>query len=260
MVFAYRFPYRYIKPRIKMKKVIIIDDEKPARTLIKEFLRPHKDLVLIEECNNGVDAVKAINVFKPDLVFLDIQMPGLSGFEVLQRLDEMPQIIFSTAYDQYAFEAFEVHAVDYLLKPFKQERFDEALQKIMTNDKAYLSQIETLVNGLGKSEAHLTNIFVSVRNKLINIIVDNIIYIQADGNYAKIILEKSSHLTSYGLTKLEQKLNPQQFIRIHRSTVININAVKEAYSYPSSYELIMTNGDMVKVSRSYLDRIRKRIV
>ncbi|UII80398.1 LytTR family DNA-binding domain-containing protein [Flagellimonas sp. CMM7] len=243
-----------------MKKVIIVDDEEPARKLIKEFLQPYKDLVIIEECNNGVDAVKAINTFKPDLVFLDIQTPGFTGFEVLQRLQEMPQIIFSTAYDQYAFKAFEVHAVDYLLKPFKQERFDEAIEKIMTNDKGYLNQIQTLVNGLNEQETHLTNILVSVRNKLINIPIANIIYIQADGNYAKLILEKSSHLTSYGLSKLEEKLNPQQFIRVHRSTVININAVKEAYSYPSSYELIMTNGDIVKVSRSYLDNIRKLIV
>ena len=97
-----------------------------AEDLSLEFLQPHKDFVIIEEFNNGVDAVKAINNFKPDLVFLDIQMPGFTGFEVIQRLIEMPQIIFSTAYDQYAFKAFEVHAVDYLLKPFKQERFDEA--------------------------------------------------------------------------------------------------------------------------------------
>ncbi|WP_027076273.1 LytR/AlgR family response regulator transcription factor [Maribacter antarcticus] len=243
-----------------MKKVIIVDDEKPARSLIKEFLESHKDLVIIEECNNGVDAVKAINTFKPDLVFLDIQMPGFTGFEVLQRLEEMPQIIFSTAYDQYAFKAFEVHAVDYLLKPFKQERFDEAIQKIMTSDSGYLSQIETLVKGLNEQETHLTNILVSVKNKLINIPVNTIIYIKADGNYAKLILEKNSHLTSYGLSKLEQKLNARQFIRVHRSTVININAVQEAYSYPANYELIMTNGDMVKVSRSYLGNIRKLIV
>jgi len=243
-----------------MKKVIIVDDETPARTLIKEFLLPYKNLVVIEECNNGVDAVKSINTFKPDLVFLDIQMPGLTGFEVLQKLDNMPQIIFSTAYDQYAFKAFEVHAVDYLLKPFKQERFDEAIKIIMDNDIKYFSKIQTLVNDLNAKESFLTNILVSVRNKLINIPVSDIIYIQADGNYAKLILSNVTHHSSYGLSKLEQKLNAQQFIRVHRSTLININGVKEAYSYPSSYELIMTNGDIVKVSRSYLDNIRKLIV
>ena len=131
-----------------MKKVVIVDDEAPARSLIKEFLQDHKDLVLLAECNNGVNAVKTINTFKPDLVFLDIQMPGLTGFEVVKRLEEMPQIIFSTAYDQYALEAFEVHAVDYLLKPFKQERFDEAIKKVMKDSTDYLSQLHTLVNSL----------------------------------------------------------------------------------------------------------------
>ncbi|MEO1629006.1 MAG: response regulator, partial [Bacteroidota bacterium] len=165
-----------------MKKVIIIDDEAPARSLIKEFLEEHEDLVLLEECNNGVDAVTAINTYKPDLIFLDIQMPGLTGFEVLKRLEEMPQVIFSTAYDQYALKAFEVHAVDYLLKPFKQERFDEAIQKLQHNAKGYLSQIQTLVNSLNEQESHLINILVSVKNKLINVPTDQIIQIKAEGN------------------------------------------------------------------------------
>jgi two-component system LytT family response regulator len=243
-----------------MKKVIIVDDEEPARQLIKEYLQNHPKLVIIAECNNGVDAVKSINTFKPDLIFLDIQMPGFTGFEVLQRLEEMPQVIFSTAYDQYAFKAFEVHAVDYLLKPFKQERFDEALEKLSESDANYLNQLEKLIGGLNEKETYLTNILVSVRNRLINIPLEKIIYIQADGNYAKLILADGNHLTSYGLSKLEEKLDPQQFIRVHRSTIVNIGAVKEAYSYPNKYELIMTNSDNVKVSRGYLANIRKLIV
>ena len=243
-----------------MKKVIIVDDEAPARSLIKEFLQDYDDLVLLEECNNGVDAVKTINNFKPDLVFLDIQMPGLTGFEVLKRLDEMPQIIFSTAYDQYALKAFEVHAVDYLLKPFKQERFDEAIQKLRNNSKGYLSQIQTLVNSLHEQESFLINILVSVRNKLINIPTDQIIQIKAEGNYARLTTVDGSYLSSFGITKLEEKLNPQQFIRVHRSTIINITCVKEVYTYPSSYEVVMKNEDVVKVSRSYLNNIRKLIV
>lgn len=243
-----------------MKKVIIIDDEAPARSLIKEFLQDYEDLVLLEECNNGVDAVTAINAFKPDLIFLDIQMPGLTGFEVLKRLDEMPQVIFSTAYDQYALKAFEVHAVDYLLKPFKRERFDEAIQKLMSNSQSYLSQIQTLVNSLNEQESYLINILVSVRNKLINIPTDQIIQIKAEGNYARLTTTDNSYLSSYGISKLEQKLNPQQFIRVHRSTLINVTCVKEVYSYPSSYEVVMNNGDLVKVSRTYLDSIRKLIV
>ncbi|GAB5551127.1 MAG: LytTR family DNA-binding domain-containing protein [Saprospiraceae bacterium] len=243
-----------------MKKVIIVDDEAPARSLIKEFLEDYDDLILLEECNNGVDAVKAINQFKPDLVFLDIQMPGLTGFEVLKHLEEMPQIIFSTAYDQYAFKAFEVHAVDYLLKPFKQERFDEAIRKVINNSSNYLAQIETLVSSLNEQDTYLTNVLVSSKNKLMNIPTTNIIWIKAEGNYAKLITKKGDFLSSYGISKLEQKLNPQKFIRVHRSTLININAIKEAYSYPSSYELILENGEVVKVGRTYLESIRKLII
>ena len=245
-----------------MKKVIIIDDEAPARSIIKEFLQGYEELILLSECNNGVDAVKAINTFKPDLIFLDIQMPGLSGFEVLKRLEEMPQIIFSTAYDQFAFQAFEVHAVDYLLKPIKQERFDEAIQKVMnqTQTDTYLTRMQALLDTLNEKETYLTNILVSVRNKLINIPIEKIIQIKAEGNYARLNTADGSYLSSYGITKLEQKVNPQKFIRIHRSTIVNIDYVKEVYSYPSSYELVMVNGDLVKVSRTYLDNIRKLIV
>ena len=243
-----------------MKKVIIVDDETPARSLIKEFLEDYEDLILLEECNNGVDAVKMINTFKPDLIFLDIQMPGLTGFEVLKRLDEMPQVIFSTAYDQYALNAFEVHAVDYLLKPFKRERFDEAIQQLRNQSTDYLSQIQSLVSTLYSQDSYLTNILVSFKNKLINIPVDQIILIKAEGNYAKLLTQEAAYLSSYGISKLEQKLNPQQFIRVHRSTLININCVKEVYSYPANFEVVMNNGDMVRVSRSYLDKIRKLIV
>jgi len=244
-----------------MKKVIIIDDEAPARALIREFLEGYPELVLLTECNNGVDAIKAINSFKPDLIFLDIQMPGFTGFEVLQRLEEMPLVIFSTAYDQYAFKAFEVHALDYLLKPIKQERFDETMQKLLKSESDRdLSQIQTLVNTLHEQDSYLTNILVSVRNKLINIPTNQIIQIKADGNYARVITTNGSYLTSYGISKLETKLNPGQFIRVHRSAMININFVKEAYTYPSSYEVVLQNGDIVKVSRSYLANIRKLIV
>ncbi|MEL6926754.1 MAG: LytTR family DNA-binding domain-containing protein, partial [Bacteroidota bacterium] len=212
-------------------------------------------------CNNGVDAVKDINTFKPDLVFLDIQMPGLTGFEVLGKLEEMPHIIFSTAYDQYAFEAFEVHAVDYLLKPVKQERFDEAIRKLMNySADDYLSQLQHLVHSINEQDTHLNNILVSVRNKLINVPVDDIIQIKADGNYAQLITKEAAYLSSYGISRLAEKMNPQQFIRVHRSAIINIRYVKEVYSYPSSFEIVMKNGDLVKVSRSYLDNIKKMIV
>ena len=243
-----------------MKKVIIVDDEDPARALVKEYLADYEDLILLDECNNGVDAVKSINSFKPDLVFLDIQMPGLTGFEVLKKLDHMPQIIFATAYDEYAFQAFEVHALDYLLKPYTRERFAEAIKLVGQRSEGYLDQLQNLVNSLNSQEAHLDNLLVSVRQKLINIPAKEIIRIEASGDYASLVTSEKSYLSNYGISALEKKLDPRHFTRVHRSAIINVNYIKEVYKYPSVYEVVMTNGEVVKVSRSYLENIRKFIV
>lgn len=243
-----------------MRKVIIVDDEAPARSLVKEYLHEYEEFVLIQECNNGVDAVKSINEFKPDLVFLDIQMPGLSGFEVLQHLEQMPKVIFATAYDQYALQAFDVHAIDYLLKPYTRERFADAIHKMMNSSNNYLSQVQELVNSLNEREIYLENVLAPSNNKLVSVPVTDIVWIEADGDYARLILKDRFYLSNHGISQLEQKMNPQLFTRVHRSAMINVNRVKEVYKYPSGYEIIMANDDLVKVSRSYLDNIRKLIV
>ena len=243
-----------------MKKVIIIDDEDPARALVKEYLADYENLILLDECNNGVDAVKSINSFKPDLVFLDIQMPGLTGFEVLKKLDQMPQIIFATAYDEYAFQAFQVHALDYLLKPYTRERFAEAIKLVEQRSEGYLEQIHNLVNSLNEQETYLDNLLVSIRQKLINIPAKDIIRIEASGDYASLVTSEKSFLSNYGISALEKKLDPKHFTRVHRSAIINVNYIKEVYKYPSVYEVVMTNDEVVKVSRSYLENIRKFIV
>lgn len=240
-----------------MQKIIIVDDEAPARSLIKEYLQDYPNLVVLEECNNGVDAVKAINTFKPDIVFLDIQMPGLTGFEVLNYLDKMPQIIFSTAYDQYALKAFEVHALDYLLKPYTKERFAEAVKRTLSARKDYLPQIQALADSLSNQNTYPENILVSSHNKLVAVQVSNIIRVEAEGDYSKLITQNGSFLSNYGISQMEQKLNPQFFIRVHRSSIININCVKEVFKHPSSYDIVMINKDVVRVSRSYLDNIKK---
>ncbi len=243
-----------------MKKVIIVDDEDPARALVKEYLADYENLILLDECNNGVDAVKSINSFKPDLVFLDIQMPGLTGFEVLKKLNYMPQIIFATAYDEYAFQAFEVHALDYLLKPYTRERFAEAVRLVERRSENYLTQIQNLVSSLNEQETYLSNLLVSVRQKLINIPAADIIRIEANGDYATLVTSGKNYLSSYGISALETKLDPQHFTRVHRSAMINVSYIKEVYKYPSVYEVVMSNDDVVKVSRSYLENIRKFIV
>ncbi|WP_299668905.1 response regulator [uncultured Polaribacter sp.] len=239
-----------------MKKVIIVDDEIAGRKLIKEYLEDYSDLVLLGEANNGVDAVKIINEFKPDLVFLDIQMPGMTGFDVLTHLEELPQIIFSTAYDQYALKAFEVHAVDYLLKPYTKDRFEKAIHKLSSNLSNNTAQ--NLTNSLlMDAEKYPKKILVESQNKLVTISVQEIIRIEAFGDYSKIITADKTYLSNFGISKLEEKLNTAIFLRVHRSSIINIDKIKELNKYGKSYDVTMQNTDIVRVSRGYMETIKK---
>jgi two-component system LytT family response regulator len=239
-----------------MRKVIIVDDEKAGRQLINEYLEDYPDLIVLGEANNGVDAVKIINEFKPDLVFLDIQMPGMTGFDVLQHLEELPQIIFSTAYDQYALKAFEVHAVDYLLKPYTKDRFKIAVERLFQNKET--NKAEGLTNSLLMESANYpAKILVQSQNKLVTVAIEDVIRIEAFGDYSKLITEDKTYLSNYGISTLEEKLNPSIFIRVHRSSIINLNKVKELNKYTKSYDVVMQNEDVVRVSRGYMDNIKK---
>lgn len=239
-----------------MRKVIIVDDEQAARQLIKEYLEDYSDLIVLGEANNGVDAVKMINEFKPDLVFLDIQMPGLTGFDVLKHLEELPQIIFSTAYDQYALKAFEVHAVDYLLKPYAKDRFKIAVERLFQNKET--NKAEALTSSLlMESASYPTKILVQSQNKLVTISVKDVIRIEAYGDYSKLVTADKTYLSNFGISILEEKLNPSIFIRVHRSSIINLDKVKELNKYTKSYDVTMQNDDVVRVSRGYMDNIKK---
>jgi two-component system, LytTR family, response regulator len=239
-----------------MKKVAVIDDEAAGRTLIKQYLTEYPNLIVVGEANNGVDAIKIINEFKPDLIFLDIQMPGLTGFEILQHLEEIPQIIFSTAYDKYALQAFEVHAVDYLLKPYTRERFKHAVQRIRNEEQP--NPVQPLAESLLINSTHYPErILVQIGQKLINIAVTDIVWIEADGDYARLITLNGKYLSNYGISILEAKLNPNSFIRVHRSSLINLKYIKEVQKYPSNYDVIMQNNDVVRVSRGYMDNLKK---
>ncbi len=239
-----------------MRKVIIVDDEKAGRQLIKEYLEDYTNLIVLGEANNGVDAVKMINEFKPDLVFLDIQMPGLTGFDVLKHLEELPQIIFSTAYDQYALKAFEVHAVDYLLKPYTKDRFKVAVERLFQNTAE--NKAETLTHSLlMESSNYPSKVLVQSQKKLVTVAVEDVIRIEAFGDYSKLITDEKTYLSNYGISTLEEKLNPAIFIRVHRSSIINLNKVKELNKYTKSYDVTMQNNDVVRVSRGYMDNIKK---
>ena len=239
-----------------MRKVIIVDDEAAGRQLIKEYLKDYPDLILLGEANNGVDAVKMINEFKPDLVFLDIQMPGMTGFDVLTHLEELPQIIFSTAYDQYALKAFEVHAVDYLLKPYTKDRFKVAVERLNQNNQ--VNKVRPLAESLLMDQPKSPErILVQNQNKLVTIALENVLRIEAYGDYSKLVTEEKVYVSNYGISTLEEKLNASVFIRVHRSSIINLNAVKELHKYSKSYDITMKNGDVVRVSRGYMDNIKK---
>lgn len=244
-----------------MKKIAIIDDETPARNLLKEYLADYPSLIIVGEANNGVDAVRLINEFQPEIVFLDVQMPGLTGFQVLERLNEMPQIIFSTAYDQYALEAFEVSAVDYLLKPYTKQRFAKAIEKVMQSGEENLTKLKALAEHLLHESQSKTQypskILVTHKNKLIAIDIEDIIWINAEKDYSRLITTQHNYLSNYGIGQIATKLNSDVFIRVHRSSIINLNYIQEIFKYPSSYDVKMKNGDVVRVSRSYLENIRR---
>ncbi|MEM6344861.1 MAG: LytTR family DNA-binding domain-containing protein [Bacteroidota bacterium] len=246
-----------------MKKVIIVDDEAPARTLVRQYLGEYPDLVIVGECNNGVDALRLINEFRPDLVFMDVQMPGMTGFEVLKRLEEVPLIIFSTAYDQYALDAFEINAVDYLLKPYTRERFAKAIGRVKSQAVPLMDQLQRLAESLkpvSQEEDYSGKLFVQSGNKLLAIEANDIVWLEAEKDYTWLVTAEKRHLSSYGLGALEQKLSPKQFVRVHRSSIISLKHVQEIEKYPSGYDIRMSNGDSVRVSRSYMDEIRKRLL
>ncbi len=240
----------------ELKKVALIDDEAAGRKLINQYLEKYKNFFVVAEANNGVDAVKVINEFKPDLIFLDIQMPGLTGFEVLQHLEELPKIIFSTAYDEYAMQAFEVNAIDYLLKPYTLKRFEAAMKKLNFSEPQKALQPLT-ENLMLEQNTYPKRILVQHNKKLINISTREIIRIEAYGDYAKLITNDGIFVSNFGIGILEQKLNPEFFVRVHRSAIININFIKEVNKYTSSYDVVMENNEVVRVSRGYMENLKK---
>ena len=181
-------------------------------------------------------------------------MPGMTGFEVLTHLEEIPNIIFSTAYDKYALQAFDVHAVDYLLKPYTRERFNKAIEKLGKTNNPIGSLTQSL---LMERPSYPERVLVQNNNKLITVFVDDIYWIEAYGDYSKLHLEKQVYLSNYGISVLEEKLDPQKFIRVHRSSIINLQAVQELHKYGKSYDVTLANGDLVRVSRGYMKALKK---
>lgn len=223
-----------------------------------EYLHDVPLLKLLQGCSNGFEAVQAINTHHPDLIFLDIEMPGKNGFQVLQELDIMPQVIFTTAYDEFALKAFEVNAIDYLLKPYTRSRFLQAVNKTIANDFASGKSVTNLVQS-GTSQKFPERLFAVLGNQLVNVHIDEIVRIEADGDYTRIHARGQFYISGYSMNELEKRLDPSKFARVHRSSIISIAQISTINSASSMDAVIMKNGDEVAISRSYLKNFKALI-
>lgn len=242
---------------------LTIDDEQLARELLREYIGHIPDLSVIGEAATGKDAIEMIDNLKPDLIFLDVQMPGMTGFEVLDEIEHDPFVIFTTAYDQYAIKAFEKNAVDYLLKPLDQERFKLAIERAVTRMKLEQNNVGELLRSL-KTEnktSYDSHIFVQKSEKLLNLAVEEIMFLEASGDYTVLTTKGDQFVSSSGIGKLEEILNPETFIRVHRSTIININFLKEIERHFNGGMIVkMQTGKSFPVSRTYAKVIRRKVV
>jgi two-component system LytT family response regulator len=252
-------------------KTIIADDEPLAREKIRNLLEEDPDIELIGECADGIETVTAIRNQQPDLVFLDVQMPELDGFGVLKALNDsnLPTLIFVTAYDQYALRAFEVHALDYLLKPFDRERFQKALQRAKEHIRKEKSgevneKLLTLLEDLKseKSNNHerkyLDRLVIKAGGRVTFLKTEEIDWIEAAGNYIRLYIGKDSHLLRDTMNNIQTKLDPEKFLRIHRSTILKIDRIKELQPwYHGEYVVTLENGKQLTSSRSYRHKLSK---
>ncbi|THU41297.1 response regulator [Niastella caeni] len=235
-----------------MKKAIIVDDEPLARLVVKEYLLQHPDITVMQECNDGFEGIKAIMQHQPDVIFLDIQMPKINGFEMLELVEQPPAVIFATAFDEYAIKAFESHAVDYLLKPFSQERFDKAIERLIERDTAVTANntrelLETAAQGPQQNQ----RIVVKTGNKIKIIPIDEVHYLEAADDYVKIHTREGAFLKNKTMGHFEKVLNPQQFVRTHRSYMVNVQLVTRIDPYEKENFLAqLKTGAQVPVSKT----------
>lgn len=246
-----------------MKKIqaLIVDDEPLARKKIRMLLEREADIEIIGECANGSKAVAAIQKEEPDLLFLDVQMPGLDGFGVLQTIapEQWPVTIFVTAYEQHALRAFEVHALDYLLKPFDQTRFQTALQRArlqLQRTAAFNQQLLALLKDLKPDPKPLERLAIKTAGRVYFVTTAEIDWIEAADNYVRLHTGNESHLVRETMNALETKLDPARFVRIHRSTMINLERIKELKPwFHGEYIVILRDGTQLTLSRRYRERL-----
>lgn len=252
---------------MKTIRALIVDDEPLARERVTTLLAQEPDVEVVGECRDGREAVAAIRQLDPDLVFLDIQMPGADGFDVIQAVgpEKMPLVIFVTAYDQHALRAFEVRALDYLLKPFDRERFRDALARARGQIEGRESgdlgrRLLALVQEIRPGPPRADRLVVKSGGRLFFLRTDEIDWIEASGNYVRVHVGAESHLLRETMASLEAKLDQDRFLRIHRSRIVNLERVKEMQPWLNGeYVVILTTGVRLTLSRGYREKLQERL-
>ena len=243
-------------------QVLVVDDEKWARRRIASLLEDEPDVKIVGEAANGEDAVTGILELRPDLVFLDIQMDGMDGFEVIDAvgIERMPMVVFATAYDNYAVRAFETHAVDYLLKPIDKDRFRDALDRarheISQKRSSPAPQLEALLEELRTRSGYLKRIGVSSAGRISIVRAADVSWFEAAGNYIKLHVGDREHLTRQTMKELQSRLDPEQFVRVHRSAIVNLDRVRELQPwFRGEQVLILDDGTRVTIGRRYRNEL-----
>lgn len=231
-------------------RTIIVDDEALARDVLREYLAGHADVEIVAECANGFEAVKAITELRPDLVFLDIQMPKLDGFEVVGLVGDKTRYIFVTAYDQYALKAFEVHALDYLLKPFSQQRLDDALEQARARPAA-APALDGLASEAGGRNGPLSRLLIRDGSQVHVVPVERVDYVEAQGDYIRIHADGKGYMKNQRLSELDAQLDATRFLRIHRSYLVNIERIARIeQTAKDSHVAVLAEGTRIPFSRS----------
>jgi two-component system LytT family response regulator len=243
-----------------MIKVIIIDDEPLARSIIVEYMKAFDDMEVVAECNNGFEGIKSIAQHQPSLIFLDIQMPKINGFEMLELLPHYPTIIFTTAFDEYAIKAFETHAIDYLLKPFSKERFTIAIQRYKSQaigDNILGLSHNQLLSSTIKQPEEKNRIVVKKGDDIRIIPVEELYYIEAYDDYVKIFTKDASYLKKKTMNYYEQVLDHTSFFRVHRSYIINLNQLTKIESFEkNNYIALLKNQKQIPISRNNYSKLK----
>ena len=242
-----------------MIKTVLIDDEPLARSIVTEYLQAFPEITIAQECNDGFEGIKAITQHKPDLIFLDIQMPKINGFEMLELIEQPPSVIFTTAFDEYAIKAFESRAIDYLLKPFSKERFEKAVKKWLEHrNKADQKTVtQTLLTEEIRQPEERNRIVVREGSNIRIVPVHEVQYIEAYDDYVKIFTQKEMFLKKKTMSFYENSLDTSQFVRVHRSYIINLQQLTKIEPLEKeTYLALLKSGVKVPLSKSGYTKLK----